>query len=222
MGLSACLGLAVVKQLTIALRIGIQMEWSDKAVDTQVISAIFQAYCILLPALLSIGRRQLSLFDANYALMITSSPLMIQVVLSSIREVFGSRTGCFKKIKSHHHFIYFSAALVLALWFGLRLTLPLSSKAFRDSELCSNPDPLGMVFELYILFVPATGPAGGFWAVLLVLYATFLVALIVGWYEVVACFLTPQEGEFGPLKRVSQVVAAIRGAWCVSITTGTG
>ena len=221
MGLTACPDFTAIEQLTFASCSGIQTILFNEPVDTQVISAITQAYCILVPTLLSIGRQELSIFDANYALMITSSPFMIQVVFSSIHDILGFKTGLFKRIKSHRRIIHFSAALFLILWFGLRLTLRLSSKAFQDSELCSNPTFKDLLLDLLLLFVPETGPTGGFWMLLFAPLALSLFHLVMGWYEVVASLLARRERAPGLWGELSRLWELIRVVWCVSITMGT-
>ena len=171
----------VIEELTFASCPGIETGVFDEVIDASVISAIIQAYCILIPTILSIGRQELSLFDANYALKVTSSPFMIHVVFSSIRDILGFETGLFKRIESRRRIIHFSVVLFLALWFGLRLTLRLSNKAFRDSELCSNPTFKGSLSDFLLLFVSPTGPAGGFWFALFVPLTIFLFSIILGW-----------------------------------------
>ena len=116
------------------------MIWSTAEVDAGVIASIAQLYSILLSTLFSINRQQLSLFDANYALAITSSPLTVHLVSASISELLGFKTRFFERIKSHPRTIRFFGALLLPLWLGLKFTLPLSGRAFMDSNLCSDPD----------------------------------------------------------------------------------
>ena len=219
MGLTACPDFHAIEQLTLASCSGIQTILFNEPVDAQVISAITQAYCILVPTLLSIGRQQLSIFDANYALTITSSPFMIRVVLSSIRDILGFKTGLFKRIKSHRRTIRFSAALFLILWFGLRLTLRLSSKAFQDSELCSNPTFKDLLLDLLLLFVPKMGPSGGFWMTLTTPLGLLVPFIILWWYEEVAAILAHREP--GLREGLFRLWADMRGVWCVSITMGT-
>ena len=224
MGLTTCPDFTAIEQLTFASCSGIQTGWSDEAIDTQVMSAIFQAYCILIPTLLSVGHEELSIFDANYALTVTLSPFMVQLVFSSIRDALGFETSLFGQIKSHHRIIHFPVALFLILWFGLRLTLRLSSKAFQDSELCGSPTPKGLLVDLLLLFVPATGPTGGFWMVLSFLLLFAFSCVIEGLHKAVTSFLTRQGGALEPLrlhKRLSELWVTAKDLWCVSITRGT-
>jgi len=98
---------------------------------------ILQSYCILLSVLFCINRQLLSIFDANHALLFISSPFAVQVTVMSIARLFGFQDN--KRVKFHPLIIYILGALLFPLWFGLYLTLRLSTRAFIDSELCSNP-----------------------------------------------------------------------------------
>lgn len=153
--------------------------------------------------------------------MITSSPFMIYVVFSSIRDILGYESGLFKRIKSYRRITHLSVAMFLVLWSWLRLTLRLSDKAFRDSELCSNTTFKDLLLDLLLLFVPPTGPAGGFWFALCVALMLSLLAVILGWCEVVVGFLTHREGEYRPWEKLPRAWGSIGDAWYVSITTST-
>ena len=128
------------------------MIWPTADLDAGVIASIAQLYSIFLSTLFSIKRQQLSLFDANYALIVTSSPLTVHLVFASICELLGHKTRFFERIKSHPRTIYWFGAPLLPLWFVLRLTVSLPGRAFIDSELCSDPDLLGLL--LYFSFPP--------------------------------------------------------------------
>jgi len=109
---------------------------SPMDIDVVVQASLIQSYLILLSTLLSINRQQLSLFDANYALIITSSPLTINLVAASIYELFGPKTNLYKRIKSYRRIIRAFAALLPFIWLALSVTLRLSDRAFKDSQLC--------------------------------------------------------------------------------------
>ena len=95
---------------------------------------IVQSYGILLSVLFCVNRQQLSLFDANHAIMLVSSPLMLHVLYICIVGLFKTRydTGAFPRV------ICAIGAPLLPILTVLKLTLSLSSRAFIDSELCSN------------------------------------------------------------------------------------
>ena len=162
------------------------MMWPSAEVETGVMATIAQFYAILLSTLSSVNRQQLSLFDANYALVVSSSPFAIYLVLSSIRSLLGFDTNLFKRVKSYPRVIRFFGALLLPLWLGLRLTLRLSTKAFKDSELCENPTFKDMSLDLLLLFSPLAGPAGGAWVflvLLIMLSSMTMIAVALGMYR---------------------------------------
>ena len=180
------------EKLTFAPCPGIQMMWPSAEVETGVMATIAQFYATLLSTLSSVNRQQLSLFDANYALMVSSSPFATYLVFSSIRSLLGFETNLFKRVKSHSRAIRFFGALLLPLWFGLRLTLRLSTKAFKDSGLCENPTFKGILLDLLLFFFPLTGPAGGAWVSLGLLIAYLLTFVIV---VVIVAFQTYPESS---------------------------
>jgi hypothetical protein len=109
----------------------------DSAIDVGIQGCLFQIYPILLSTLLSIDRQQLSLFDAQFAISVSSSPLTLYLVVASIGDILRFKTRLYKRIK-HRHPIRTSLILVPFLWFGLSMTLRLSSRAFKDSQLCDG------------------------------------------------------------------------------------
>ena len=197
------------------------MCFSTENVDIGVIAMIAQFYSILLSTLFSIGRQQLSLFDANSALMVTSSPFMVYLVLSSIRDLLGLETGLFKQVKIHRRVISFFGALLLPVWVGLRLTLTLSATAFQDSKICGNTTFKAFLLDLILLFLPLTGPFGGVWWILIGLIIVALVVIIVGLFEMLVGFLTRQEGSSVSRKILSGVWTFVReDAWYTSVVVG--
>ena len=126
------------KELMLALPSGIQIYFSPAGPEIGLMAIIVQSYCILLAMLFSVNRQQLSLFDADHALLLVSSPLMIDVVAASIKDLFGFRDGFIRRVESHPHIIRALGVLILPIWFGLILTIRLSNQPFIDSELCSN------------------------------------------------------------------------------------
>jgi len=146
--------LAVDKGLIFALHPGIQIAWSRAPIDGAVISSFIQSYSILLSTLLSINRPYLSLFDANNALIITSSPLTMRLVFTSISYLFGIESNFFKRIQSHRIIICTFGILFLPLWLGVNLTISLSSWGFIDSELCSHYAWTDQLLMGTVLFTP--------------------------------------------------------------------
>ena len=111
------------------------MTWSPGDVDVGVQSLLVQFYPILLSTLLSIGRKQLSRFEAFFALLLSSSLLTIHLVVASICDLFGTHTGLYKRIKSHRLIIRTFGASFLLIWTGLGMTVVMSTSPF-EGELC--------------------------------------------------------------------------------------
>jgi hypothetical protein len=136
--LSVYLDLAVHAGLIFILCPGILVTWSPRGIDVGVQASLIQFYPILLSTLLSINRKDLSLYDASYALLLSSSPLTIYLVVASICDLFGFETDFYKRIKFHRRTIRTLGVLVPLLWLWLSLTLRFSNRAFVNSELCRN------------------------------------------------------------------------------------
>ena len=209
------------EKLTFASCPGIQTTWPPAEIETGVMATIVQLYAILLSALFSVNRQQLSLFDANYALMVSSSPLAIYLVFSSIRSLLGFDTGLFKRVKFYPRVIRFFGALLLPLWLGLRLALPLSTKAFKDSGLCENPTFKDLFLDFLLFFFPLTGPTGGVWVILSLLTAYSLVFMVAVCCEVIVGFLVYQGGVYDTWEFLcSRWVFILESVRCVSVLAG--
>lgn len=221
-GLNACLDLAVDKELIFALRPGIQIALSPTTgIGAGVIASIAQLYCILLSILVSVNRQQLSLFDANYALTISSSPFTIYLTSASIGDLLGLESGLFKQIESHRRAIRISGALLLPLWLGLRLTLRFSSRAFIDSELCSDVTTSEDIVSDFIhLLVPFLGPTSVVQVCLLALIIEYLPRIVMGWPGLMADFRVRREGASQPQERFHILWTFVKCAWYVSIAVG--
>ena len=76
--------------------LGIMVTYSDRDIDLPAIqSLLVQFYPILLSTLLSVKRQQLSLFDADFALLLSLSPLTIYLSFASVCDPCGIQTGLF-------------------------------------------------------------------------------------------------------------------------------
>ena len=113
------------------------MTWSPENVDMGIQSLLFQIYLILLSTLLSVNRQQLSVLDAHFTIAVTSSPLTVYLAVASVGDLFGIKTGLYKRIESHRLIIRALAAMILPLWFVLGMIAWMSGTAFRDSS-CSG------------------------------------------------------------------------------------
>jgi len=159
----------------------IQLTLFSSGIDTEIIAFIFQHYAILLSVLLSITRQQLSLFDANYALMVNSSPLAMHVVFTSIRDLLGFETDLFQRINSYPRTVRLFVVLLLPLWLGLKLALPLSSRAFTDSGLCSKSASPNFFLELKLPWI-LPSLEDGYLLCLSIFYQCVIVWCLWKWY----------------------------------------
>ena len=108
--------------------------WSPEHVDIGIQSLLFQIYTILFSTLLSVNRQQLSVVDAIFAIAASSSPLTVYLVVASIGDLVGIKTGLYKQIKSHRLIIRALAALVLPLWIGLSIATQMVQTGFKDGS----------------------------------------------------------------------------------------
>lgn len=183
------------------MRLGILITWSPPDIDEGIHAILIQIYPILLSTLFLIGRNQLYVFDANFALTLTSSPLTIYLVVASICDLLGIKTGLYKQINSHRFSIRIPGALVIFLWFGLSVTLTVSDSAFIDSGICGGSTFGDWLFQLFYHFlvyvvyagVPSDAPPTG--AAPIILGSPFAVLLFRGRSQVVAEARRVWEGQ---------------------------
>jgi hypothetical protein len=203
--LSPYLDLALDTRLTFTLHPGIQ-------------ASLIQICPILLSTLLSINRQTLALYDASYALLITSSPLTVYLAVASICDPFGFKIDLYKRVKSHRRTTRILGALVLFLWLGLNMTLTLSGQAFVNSE-----DLRGSSFKDRVWDVPwsFSNPhirgqlAGlGFFPVFAL---AFGLCLFGRRSQVMEDVRTHRERESKLWRRTRMPWTFVKYAWCVSV-----
>ena len=204
------------------------MTWSPENVDMGVQSLLFQIYPILLSTLLSINRQQLSVLDAQFAILVSSSPLTVYLVVASIGDLFGIKTGLYKRIKSHRLIVRALGAVVLPLWTGLSMTTWMSRKAFKDSS-CSDDFNFGPWLWDTMLNLPASIVSPGFIgdhfgnsSELIFLPIPFF--LVKSWGQMVVCILADWEGVSEPWRLFCTpwgwliiTWMHVKCAWCVLI-----
>ena len=137
--------------VTVPPYLGIMVTYSDGDVDLAIQSLLVQFYPVLLSTLLSVRRQQLSLFDADFALLLGSSPLAMYLSFASVCDLCGIRTGLFKRIKSYRRTIRIIGALTPLLWIALSMIASFSNEAFLDSPC--NPT-LNFLAWLWTAFSP--------------------------------------------------------------------
>jgi hypothetical protein len=128
-----CLGRG--SPVTFPPHLGIMVTYSDGDVDVAIQSLLVQFYPILLSTLLSINRQQLSIFDADFALLVTSSPLAIYLSFASVCDLCGIRTGLFKRIKSYRNIVRALGAFVPFLWTALSMVRKFLQQGFSGQPV---------------------------------------------------------------------------------------
>ena len=207
-----CSGLASDKELTFHLLLGIQVTWSREHIDTGINASIIQSYAILFSALLSINRSHLSVCDVEYALFITSPPLVVYLVFASICDFFGVKTSLYKRIRYHRRITRALGVLILPLWFALNLTVWLSRQAFVGSDQGGGQPFRKWLFSTFMFFVLLTfSPGHNFYAVP-VYYVCFFVCLFRSRAQFMADYRASRGG--GRLRRVWMFVPC---AWYVPV-----
>jgi len=188
-------------------------------VDVGIQSLLVQIYPILLSTLLSINRQQLSLFDANFALALSSSPLTLYLVIASICDLFGINTDLYKRIKSYRHIIRALGTLVLLLWIGLSMTLSLSTRAFKDSSCDTGTfknwlqkATFSLIFTLVTPGSPGYVTTGLTWVAII----PWLVCLARRWSQLRADVKLYSEGA----SRLRVLWTWVECAWCVLADVG--
>jgi hypothetical protein len=222
------------KGLIFALPPDLQILLSPANPQTGIVTIILQSYYILLSMLFSINHQQLSLFDANHALLLICSPSTIQMVHICIRELFGSGHHHLKRIKYHPRVVYTFGALLLPIWLGLSLTLRVSGRAFIDSKLCNNPTFKGLLIdflastemishEFYSLLPPnMLFNDSGYFALffLFSMIAPYPGRLIRKFTQRATTFPRAQEGTPEPLGRLRVLWTLVKHGLYVSVISG--
>ena len=194
------------------------MTFSPGDIDVGIRATLIQTYPILLSTLLSINTRTLSLFDAGFALLLTSSPLTIYLVVASICDLFGFETNLYKRIKSYRRIISILGVLIPLLWLGLSLTLTFSDNAFIGSEFCSNSrftDWLLNTFLSLLFESPFQSNLGVGYGVLPTFALAFGLCLFRRRSQVMKDLRADREGRSKLWGRLRIPWTFVKSAWCV-------
>ena len=159
-------------------------------------SLLIQFYPILLSTLMSINHDQLSTSDAWFALSISSSPLTIYLVVTSIADLCGIQTGLYKRIKSHRFIIRTFGASLLLIWTGLSMTAVMSASAFKNSPCYDGTfaDWLWYVATFLMYFFMYPGGMGNFPGLVWVMVIPWFICLARRWSQVRADVKLHSEG----------------------------
>jgi hypothetical protein len=200
------------------LHSGILVTWSRADINLGIQASLCQIYPILLSTLLSINRQQLSLQDAAFALFTTSSPLTTYLAFASIGDLFGIKTGLYKRIKRYRLTTRSFGALLLLIWLGLSMTLTLSGSAFINSYLCEGStfgDWLGSFFLPYLGSFSSPGILGVYSFPMF--GAPFVLLLFRRWPEVVTEARSCWIGQSNPWRWFYAPWTFVRCTWYVPI-----
>ena len=183
--------------MTLPCHLGVMVTWSPGDVDVGIQSLLVQFYPILLSTLLSINRDQLSYLDARFALTLSSSPLTVYLVVTSIADICGIQTGLYKRIKSHRFIIRTFGASLLLILIGLSMTTIMSATAFKDSPCFPARTFVDWLFYvafflLYFLIYP--GGMGNFPGLMWVIVIPWFICLARRWSQVRADVKLHSEG----------------------------
>lgn len=127
------------------------MWWAkeDHDVRDAVIMLLSQVYPILIATISSIGSKNLSVYDAHHALVVSASPVTAYLAWSAFLGLIGQESALFKRIKGDRVIIRPLALFIPFLWLFISLTTTFSQTAFRGSELCATMTlPRWVEFEL--------------------------------------------------------------------------
>jgi len=189
--------------------------WSPGDVDIGVQTLLIQFYPIILSTLLSINRQQLSRFDAYFALRVSSSPLTIYLVFTSVCDLCGIHTGLYKRIKTYRHIIRTTGALVLLLWTGLSMTIVMSASAFKG-ELCDDwtfVQWLWFLIKLLVFTLMFPGVVGVLPGLAWVIITPWVACLARRWSQLKADVKLHSEGA----SRLRVFCTWVKCAWCVPV-----
>ena len=90
----------------------------------------------------------------DFALNLTSSPLMAYLVLASICDLCGAKTGLYKRIKSHRRITRSLGAFIVPLWLILTGVVCLSTSAFTNDDDESEDYISNYAINLFQLIFP--------------------------------------------------------------------
>ena len=176
---------------------GILTTWSNEDIDEGAQNLLVQSHSILLSTLISINRKQLSLFDARFALLLSSPPLTVYLVVAVYCSLCGMETELCKRIRARP-LVIFLGAWAPFLWLLLSMLLRLSSQAFTDSTLCANSMPETWVRDLAEALL-ATLRIGSCFAFFVPLFLTCLILIVWRrWSQLVARVRPSLEGSLRP------------------------
>jgi hypothetical protein len=117
----------------------ILLRWSDDDLRDSVFALYAQVYPILLSTLASAKRKELRLFEANLALIITGSPISFFLVCEAYYGAYQNPRSLYDlRENTGKVFARWLGLLLPFIWLGLSLCVSFSTVAFIDSDLCEG------------------------------------------------------------------------------------
>lgn len=133
------------------------MTWFPDETTSAIWALIVQNYSIILSTLWSTKDRELSLFDASFALTITSPRSVVVMVAGSCWRIYQFATRPYVGPQPWTRIIF--TALLLPLWIALSLTLRFFNDGFVGGELCKGSTFAEWLGDLGFLIVRSCFPA---------------------------------------------------------------
>jgi len=142
--------------------------WTCEDVDKAIYTLLLQSYQPLLATIMVIvlrsgskkdSEKSLTRFQANYPILLTSSPLNIYMVYSAFLDSIGRPNNLFKRLGTARTVIRCLMLLMALIWLFLNLFSWLSPGAFVDGQLCQYDDFRSWLYaELEVLLFLLTAP----------------------------------------------------------------
>ena len=172
------------------------MTWFPEGTDVGIKATLTQTYPILLSTLLSINRCQLTFTDVMTALSITSPPFTVYLMIASIGDFLGVKTGLYKRVRLHRKALRALGALILPLWLTLSLILWLSLGRPATAQYFEEW-LMGNVVQRLIRYLTAPVFAGG-WYTTVAFASLFFLCLFRRRFQVMADFRARRDREISP------------------------
>jgi hypothetical protein len=114
------------------------MTWSRDDIETAVQSLLSLCYSVLAATFLSIGRKQLTVSDASFALTATHSPLALYLIYTVIADLISKKdNGLLERLGASRIVIRAIVLLLVPFWLVLDLIIVFAGQAFINSS-CSR------------------------------------------------------------------------------------
>jgi hypothetical protein len=132
--------------------------WPDNVdtITTSVYGLFSQVFPILLATAASVGHGKLTLYEAQFSIAVTASPISIYVVYRAIYDAY-KHPNFLRNISKDTKatFAHLLSLILPIFWLSLNLVISFSSSAFINSSLCR-----GMTLQYWLAFQVASNFLG--------------------------------------------------------------